>query len=199
MRISLVLFIEALQKRKGGAAVDKQDFGDALSLYKDMVYRIAYTYLRNKSDAEDISQEVFLKLYLREEPFKDAESEKAWLIRVALNACCNLKKSFWQAKREDMPENMPSSETFTTEESRLYHAVFELPDKYRVVILLYYYEEYSVKEISDITGVNPSTIQTRLDRGRKRLKKALEKQGGFYYGEEAVSEHNGTHKNAALL
>lgn len=179
--------------------MDKNDFQDRLSLYKDMVYRIAFTYLRNKADAEDISQDTFLKLYLREEEFKDAESEKAWLIRVTLNACCNLKKSFWQGRRDDMPENMPSSETFTTEESRLYHAVFDLPDKYRVVILLYYYEEYSVKEISSITGTNPSTVQTRLDRGRKRLKKQLEKQGGFYYGEESISEYNVAHKNAGLL
>ncbi len=179
--------------------MDKQDFQDKLKLYKDMVYRIAFTYLKNKADAEDISQDTFLKLYLHEGSFKDSESEKAWLIRVTLNACCNLKKSFWQGRREDMPENLPSMEVFTTEESRLYHAVFELPYKYRIVILLYYYEEYSVKEISSIMNINQSTIQTQLDRGRKRLKKQLEKQGGFYYGKEVISDYNVTHKNAEFL
>ncbi len=179
--------------------MNHEEFREKLSRHKDMVYRIAYTYLKNRTDAEDISQETFLKLYLREEPFRDAESEKAWLIRVTLNSCCNLKKSFWQSRRDEMPERLTSAENFTVEESRLYHAVFSLPEKYRVVIHLYYYEEYSVKEISEITGQNPSTIQTQLDRGRKRLKKILEKQGGFYYGEKHISEHDVSCQNVRIL
>lgn len=175
------------------------EFRDKLSRHKDMVYRIAYTYLKNRTDAEDISQETFLKLYMRKEPFMDAESEKAWLIRVTLNACCSLKRSFWQSRRDDMPEKLSAQESFSVEESRLWHAVFSLPEKYRVVIYLYYYEDYSVKEISHITGQNSSTIQTQLDRGRKRLKKTLEQQGGFYYGEKHISEHDVSHKNVQLL
>ncbi|MBQ8514695.1 MAG: RNA polymerase sigma factor [Ruminococcus sp.] len=179
--------------------MNPEELKDKLTRYKDMVYRIAYTYLHSTADAEDISQETFLKLYLRKEPFPDAESEKAWLIRVTLNACCNLKKSFWQRMRSDMPEQMPGTIAESVEESKLYHAVFALPEKYRVVILLYYYEEYSVREIAAITGRNESTVQTQLERGRKRLRKQLEQQGGFYYGKRHISEHDGTHKNVQLL
>ncbi|MBQ8688039.1 MAG: RNA polymerase sigma factor [Ruminococcus sp.] len=178
----------------------QEELKDKLTRYKDMVYRIAYTYLHSTADAEDISQETFLKLYLREQPFPDAESEKAWLIRVTLNACCNLKKSFWQRQRSEMPEQMPDSMTSASvEESKLYHAVFSLPEKYRVVILLYYYEDYSVREISAITGRKESTIQTQLERGRKKLKKQLEQQGGFYYGEKHISEHDGAYQNVRSL
>ena len=153
-----------------------EEFREKLSRHKDMVYRIAYTYLKNRTDAEDISQETFLKLYLREEPFRDAESEKAWLIRVTLNACCNLKKSFWQSKRDDMPERLPSAEKFTVEESRLYHAVFSLPEKYRVVIHLYYYEEYSTREIASIMGKNENTVSAYLSRGRRKLREYLDQE-----------------------
>ncbi len=179
--------------------MNPDELKDKLTRYKDMVYRIAYTYLHSTADAEDIAQETFLKLYLRKEPFPDAESEKAWLIRVTLNACCNLKKSFWQSRRSEMPEQMPSAVCASVEESKLYHAIFSLPEKYRTVILLYYYEDYSVKEIAALIGRNASTIQTQLERGRKKLKKQLEQQGGFYYGEKHISEHDAAYKNVRFL
>lgn len=75
--------------------MDKSTFQQKLQQYKDMVYRIAYTYLRNTADAEDVSQETFLKFYQLSKPFTDAGLEKAWLIRVTLNACHNLRKSVW--------------------------------------------------------------------------------------------------------
>ena len=145
--------------------MDEDVFRGKLKQYKDTVYRIAFTYLRNQADAEDVAQETFLKFYLREKPFPDVGSEKAWLIRVTLNACHNLRRSVWFQNRAELPENLATAFE-TPQDNALYAAVFSLPEKYRVVILLYYYEEYSVQEISEMLQRNPSTIQTQLERAR---------------------------------
>ena len=174
------------------------EFRQKLQRYKDTVYRIAYTYLRNQADAEDVSQDTFLKLYLREVPFPDDGAEKAWLICVTINACHNLRRSVWHKNRAEMPADIAERLT-TPAETALYAAVFSLPEKYRVVVLLYYYEEYSVKEIAQITGRNLSTIQTQLERARKKLKLKLEQKGGFYYGQEAISTAHGTDSDAGVL
>lgn len=174
--------------------MDEVQFRQKLSQYKDTVYRIAYAYLRNRADAEDVAQETFLKLYTSDKVFPDEGTEKAWLIRVTMNACHNLRRSVWYRNRVEMPEEL-SELSFTPKESALYAAVFSLPDKYRVVILLYYYEEYSVGEIAEITGRNPSTIQTQLQRARKRLKMLLEQKGGFHYGQTAIQTCHGTDSN----
>lgn len=86
--------------------MDEDVFRGKLKQYKDTVYRIAFTYLRNQADAEDVAQETFLKFYLREKPFPDVGSEKAWLIRVTLNACHNLRRSVWFQNRAELPENL---------------------------------------------------------------------------------------------
>ena len=143
--------------------MDEDVFRGKLKQYKDTVYRIDFTYLRNQADAEDVAQETFLKFYLREKPFPDVGSEKAWLIRVTLNACHNLRRSVWFQNRAELPENLATAFE-TPQDNALYAAVFSLPEKYRVVILLYYYEEYSVQEISEMLQRNPSTIQTQLER-----------------------------------
>ena len=89
--------------------MDEAAFRIKLKQYKDTVYRIAYTYLQNTADAEDISQETFLKFYLRETPFPDEGSEKAWLIRVTINACHDLRRSVWSRNRTELPENLADS------------------------------------------------------------------------------------------
>ena len=117
--------------------MDEDVFRCKLKQYKDTVYRIAFTYLRNQADAEDVAQETFLKFYLREKPFPDVGSEKAWLIRVTLNACHNLRRSVWFQNRAELPENLATAFE-TPQDNALYAAVFSLPEKYRVVILLCY-------------------------------------------------------------
>lgn len=154
--------------------------------YKDMVYRIAYTYLKNTTDAEDISQETFLKFYKLENEFTDENIEKAWLIRVTINACHNIKKSIWNSRRVEMTDTQTKITFYEQEESELYEAVFSLPDKYRMVVLLYYYEEYSIQEISDLTGRKISTIQTQLDRARKKLKLKLSEKGRNSYEQRKI-------------
>ena len=177
--------------------MDKSTFQQKLQQYKDMVYRIAYTYLRNTADAEDVSQETFLKFYQLSKPFTDAGLEKAWLIRVTLNACHNLRKSVWYNRRADYKE-IPELFSDPTD-NLLYEEVFALPERYRIVILLYYYEEYSIQEIADLTGRKISTIQTQLARARKKLKLALTEQGRDFYEQESLSANYESHPNAGTL
>lgn len=114
--------------------------------YKNTVYRTAFAYCRNNADAEDITQEVFIKHFQRNRDFSDEQAEKAWLIRVTANRCKDLFKSF-RYRNCTVPLDEVNLIYETPEESVVYHAVMELPAKYRLVIHLYYYEEYSVKEI----------------------------------------------------
>ena len=96
--------------------------------------------------------------------------------------------------RAELPENLATAFE-TPQDNALYAAVFSLPEKYRVVILLYYYEEYSVQEISEMLQRNPSTIQTQLERARKKLKALLEQKGGFHYGQTAIQAAHGTNSD----
>lgn len=155
--------------------MDKEEFIKKLLEYKDTVFRIAFSYTKNKSDAEDISQEVFLKFYTSAAKLESSEQQKAWLIRVTINKSKDLLKSNWFSKRSDETD---IAQTFTTNESQseLLEAVLSLPEKYKIVIHLYYYEGYSLNEISEITGVKISTLQTRLQRGRKILEKKFKEE-----------------------
>ena len=163
---------------KGGFEMDKETFIKKLLFYKDTVYRVAYSYVKNSSDAEDISQEVFLTLYSSSPEFADENSEKAWLIRIAINKSKNLVKSNWFSKRSD-DEILENHYEMESEESEIVEQVMSLPDKYRTIIHLYYFEEYSIAEISEITSVKISTIQTRLQRGRRILEKKLKEEKGY--------------------
>lgn len=139
------------------------------------VYKTALTYCGNRSDAEDVVQNTFLKLLQRREQFADEEHAKKWLIRVAINESKNMCTSFWRKRIVPLEESDSISDIgFATEkESKLYDAVMQLKEKYRIVIHLYYYEEYSIKEIAKILHIKETTIQTRLMRARAKLKEAL--------------------------
>ncbi len=142
--------------------------------YKNSVYRLAFSYCKNTADAEDITQETFIKRFTSDVKFDNEESEKAWLMKVAANKCRDLFKSltykhfYYSVSLEEA--NLIYE---TPEESAVYHAVIELSPKYRIVVHLYYYEGYSVAEIGKILGKSETAIQTRLYRARKLLKKSL--------------------------
>lgn len=145
-----------------------------IGLFHGTVYRLAYSYVRNHADAEDITQDAFLRLYKFEGEFASDENCKAWLIRVTINLSKNLLKSGWFTRRTELDEDLPCK---SAEDNALFECVTALPPKYRVAIHLYYYEGYSVKEIADITGATASSVTTRLARGRERLKEMLRKEG----------------------
>ncbi len=157
------------------------EFNEALRRNINTVMKLAVTYVRNYSEAEDAAQEVFLKLFTENKVFDDHESEKAWLIRVTINHCLNRRRSVWFSRRTELDENICSE--MQPEESGIFEEVAALPNKYRAVIHLYYYEGYSIEEISRITGIKSATVRTRLRRGREMLKGKLEKEN-YYYGYE---------------
>lgn len=142
--------------------------------YSNMIYRLAMARTGNRENSEDIYQEVFLRLAKKMPDFKNEEHEKAWLIRVTINCSKNLLNSAFLKHRTEIDENI----SFETEERHdIYYAVQKLPQKYKTVIYLYYYEDYSIKEISRILHNNENTVKSRLSRARKELEKSIE--GGF--------------------
>lgn len=141
-------------------------------LYADMIYRIALQNLKNEADAQDIFQEVCLTLLTKEAPLFDDVHLKHWLIRVTINKCKNFKKSLWQQRTEPLADYLPDGEIDV--ESQVLELIYSLPQKYRNVVYLYYCEEYTVPEIAEILGENKSTVNSKLQRARKRLRKILE-------------------------
>ena len=146
-----------------------------LDTYSKMIVRLAFTYTKSLCDAEDIAQDVFVSLIEKNKTFENSEHEKAWLIRVTVNKSKNFVKSSWVKKTVPIDEAM----TKTSEEKSddILDEVLKMPEKYRTVIHLFYYEGYSINEIAEILGKSTGTIGTWLSRGRKILKERLE--GGF--------------------
>ena len=147
---------------------------DAIDKYSDMVYRIALTRCSNKENAEDVFQDVFLKLSETMPVFENAEHEKAWFIRVTINLTKNLYNSAWNRKTTELDENIVFE---APEEKEVLDAVLELQQNYRTVIYLFYYEGYKVKEIAEIVNASENTVKTWLSRAREELKNKL--KGGF--------------------
>lgn len=142
------------------------------------VYRLAMVMMGNISDAEDVTQTVFLKAWEKKPDFRDADHEIAWILTTTRNQCKDIHKSFYRRKRADL-ENAPEPQvTLETQmDSEIWEALQSLAEKYRMVLYLYYYEGYSVRELSVILRRRESTLQTQLATGRKQMKSLLELKG----------------------
>ena len=147
---------------------------EVIDKYSDMVYRIALTRSGSIENAEDIFQEVFMKFSEKKPKFRNKEHEKAWLIRVTINLSKNIKLSAWNKKVVALTENIQYK---TKEKNNIFEIVQQLPQNYRTVIYLSYYEGYKVKEIADIMKKREGTIKSWLYRARELLKEKIE--GGF--------------------
>ncbi len=143
-----------------------------LELYSDMIYRIAFARTQNKADAEDITQNVFLKYIDSNKRFNDEEHRKAWLLRVAVNCTNDFVKSAHYRNRAPI-EDVPDAEVHIEENSEIYYAVQSLPEKYRLAVHLFYYEDMSVAEISALTKIKETTVKSQLSRARDMLRKIL--------------------------
>ncbi|MBP1561848.1 MAG: sigma-70 family RNA polymerase sigma factor [Oscillospiraceae bacterium] len=149
-----------------------------MDAYSQTLIRLCYTYVRNICDAEDITQDVLLSLMKRGKPFDSTEHEKAWLLRTAINKSKNHLRSGWIKRTVPMNEaDASEADDSLDEKNQVMEAVLSLPEKYRTVIHLFYYNGYSIKEISAATGKKPATVGTLLARGRTMLKKMM--IGGF--------------------
>ena len=143
-----------------------------VNIYKDTVFRVAFNYLKNRSDADDITQNAFIKLYRSNKTFASDAHIKHWLIRVTINECKLALLSPWR-RTEPIESYIDSLSFETPEQSELFEMVLKLPAKYRVAILLYYFEDYSTVEIARLMGIPDATVRTHLKRAREKLKSKL--------------------------
>ena len=142
----------------------------------ETVYQIAFMHFKNKSDAEDAVQNIFLKVYDTKPVFENERHEKAWFIVAARNHCRDVMRTWWFRRRADDETELMYSQYETEEEGEITRVLMNLPAKYRELLYLYYYKEYSVKEIADMLDMNESTLRTQLSRARDKMKKYLEKE-----------------------
>ncbi len=156
------------------------EYNDCVEKYLKMVYRISFHYFGNREDAEDVAQDVFAKLYSGRYELEDEEALKAWLIRVTTNTCHSYYRNPFRKRRAEVRneemENIPdtgSSEQEIVNRKVVMDAVMSLPEHYRIIVYLYYNEEYSIGQISNVLKIKETTIQTRLSRARDKLKNAL--------------------------
>lgn len=155
----------------------REEFARAVEEYGDTVFRVAYSYLKNRADAEDVMQETLLKLYLEQKPFDSPEHRRNWLLRVAVNESKKLLRTAWRRRSVPLEEWDEGVVFDTPAQSELFRQVMALPPKYRTAIYLHYYEDCPVKEIAAAMGANPSTVQTWLLRARGTLHQELLKGG----------------------
>ena len=156
----------------------EEEANRAVEKYADTVRRICIVHLKNHADTEDIFQTVFLKYVLSSVSFENEEHEKAWFIRVTVNACEDLLKSFFRSRTVSLDEIIEKPSEMPQDNREVLEAVLELPEKYRDVVYLYYYEEYTAPEIGRILEKKENTVYTLLKRARKILK---DKLGGDEY------------------
>lgn len=152
----------------------EEEASRAIEQYGDTVRRICLVHLKNYADTEDIFQTVFLKYVLRSAPFDSPEHEKAWIIRVTVNACRDLLKSFFRSRSVPLEELTTQAAEMPEESREIWDAVLALPPRYKNVVYLHYYEGYTAVEIGKILKKNTNTVYTLLNRARQLLKKDLE-------------------------
>jgi len=155
---------------------------EAVSLYKDMVYSIALTHTRHKVDADDVFQEVFLVYHRKQPAFSGEEHRKAWLITTTVNCARQLTTSSWSRKvvslydhqGDQIIEPVEADFTFTNAlQNQIFQAMRELPDNYRTVMHLFYFEDLPIARIGELLGLQPGTVRVQLMRGRERMKRLL--------------------------
>jgi len=163
--ISLLFLLEASDPHF------KPDVNELFEEFSDMVYRIAFVRVNHASDADDVFQDVFLRLVKHAGKLRSHEHAKAWLIRCTLNCCNSHHRSAWQKKTVGMEESICSGQTdLGYEHIELLEAVRSLTPEHQEVIHLFYYEGYPGKEIADILEIGENTVKSRLRRARMELK-----------------------------
>ena len=146
---------------------------EAFRRYGDRVFSTAFSICRNQEDADDTVQDTFLKYYTQNADYIDETHLKAWLLRVAINRARDITGAFWRRNRVSWEDYMDELDFAEPEDRSLFEAVMRLPEKYRIVIHLFYYEEYSIEEISATLHRSCGTVKSQLSRGRNLLKPML--------------------------
>lgn len=151
----------------------EEEASRAIERYSDTVRRLCMIHLKNYADTEDIFQAVFLKYVLSSVSFESEEHEKAWIIRVTINACKDLLKSFFRSRTVSLEQVLDQPAPLAPEHREVLEAVLALPPKYKDVVYLHYYEGYTAPEIGRILGKNVNSVYTLLTRARQLLRETL--------------------------
>lgn len=155
--------------------MQEEEYRAAVQRYRDMVWRVALNACRQTQDAEDVVQDVFLKLYSTRREFAGEEHLKHWLLRVTVNRCRTLLACPWRTRRADaVPDAPDPAQALDAGQRALYEAVRALPPGQRVALYLYYFEGYSTAEIAQLLHLRQTAVTTRLHRARTRLRALLE-------------------------
>ena len=149
---------------------------DIINKYQDRLFATSFSICRCAEDAEDIVQDTIIKYHQSNKAFESEEHIRAWLIRVCINLSKNLVLSFWNRNRTPWEEYMENLHFTEESDKHLFEAVMALPEKYRIVIHLFYYEGYSVQEIARILHRREGTVKSQLTRGRRILKEELQEE-----------------------
>ncbi len=155
-----------MQSASQGPATE--DVETVIHQYADMVYRMAYAWMRSKADAEDVFQDVFLSYAQKHPVFQDEGHRRAWLLRVTVNRCKSLHRSAWRRHRASLEEARTAAVP-APEFDDLHQALSRLPARYRAVIHLYYFENYSTQEIAALLHLPHGTVRTQMTRARRLL------------------------------
>lgn len=170
MPFSIVIIVKGVEDLHGKPAEIGQNMERVVASYSTDIVRFAFAYVKNLAEAEDIAQDVFL-VYLQKAPaFKDCGHEKAWLMRVTVNKCKDYLKSSRYRRTVQMPDDLSY---MPKEEGELLQTVLELDERYKTPVYLHYFAGYSIKQIAGMLRINPSTVGTRLARGRRIIKDRL--------------------------
>ncbi len=146
---------------------------EAYEKYADRVFGLAFSVCRDRADADDVTQDTFMRYLDRDQDYRDEDHLRAWLLRVAVNRARDVTRAFWQRNRVSWEDTMAELPFEEPADQGLFAAVMGLPEKYRIVIHLFYYEDYTVARIAALLGVREGTVKSRLSRGRTLLKNIL--------------------------
>lgn len=154
----------------------RQSLQELIECYQNNLYTTAFNVCKNAEDAQDVVQDTFVQYYTTKKEFKSEQHIRAWLLRVAINKAKNINRTFWRQNKVSLEEYMEKLTFESPESQNLFETVMKLPDKYRIVIHLFYYEDFSIREIAQILAISESNVKVRLTRGRSLLKEALKEE-----------------------
>ncbi len=151
----------------------RQSVQELAASYQGSLFAAAFNVCKNAQDAEDVVQDTFVQYYTTKKEFESEQHIRAWLMRVAVNKAKNVNRTFWRRNKISIEDYMETLVFETPAAETLFETVMQLPEKYRIVIHLYYCEEYAVREIAQILKLSESNVKIRLSRGRAMLKETL--------------------------
>ncbi|MBQ6786941.1 MAG: sigma-70 family RNA polymerase sigma factor [Lachnospiraceae bacterium] len=154
----------------------RQTVQELIERYQNNLFATAFNVCKNAQDAEDVVQDTFIQYHASKKEFESEQHIRAWLLRVVINKAKNVNRTFWKQNKVSLEDYMETLSFETPESENLFETVMKLPEKYRIVIHLFYYEDYSVQEIASILQITQSNVKVRLSRGRQLLKESLKEE-----------------------